>query len=732
MRCSYALIVALAALCVHQTTASTTYYVSNTGSDNNAGTSRDAPWQTINGVNAHQSSLRDGDSVQFCQGQTFDASTLRATTSGVMYSSYQCGLSTDQPILTASKRLTNQWHASGSLLSLDLSGDSDAATRGIAALWVNGKRMMLGRFPNLLSNDVTYGVSQDEFIMPTSVSGNTLFASNITQPAGFFNGAAVTVRVANYHYQSTSVSSSSTGSIQLADSPQSGHASGFFLQHAGNLNVQFFVDAPGEYALDSSRTLYVYPLDDSVRSDMLGGSAECRVLYGKVMDQGNAVQVTGSNVILANLQLSQSVTGVSTTSGSGLTVRDCSILSHIEYGVYQPNAASSIKITGNTIRDIQLDCVKSNMPGGLVERNTISKCGLYVVGGIQYGNGVSTQGGTVQYNQISDVGYAAVLPAYGAYTYGNTIANVLLTLNDGAAVYTSGAQANNLVIYQNTISNVVGNFVSWTPHAIASCVFVDQGATGVSVANNICSTSPQCITLFEVTNAVVLSNQCNAPGLYIRSGSGNAVMGNVVLSSGTDSIKQNAIVRVLGTVPQYGNGYFAAYYNSYCSSVGGATYLFQRQTTEGTNRYNNLEDWRNAEVALGNSHFEILSTYTTVCADARPYFGEISPVVAHTTVTPPTAGELRAFVNKKIAELPPVSRSSGQVNVAAIIVPVVAGSILIIAAVIAVAVHMVRREKKASAVRSSLAEPLNSFALRPIVYHTSPSPVSISASMSPV
>jgi len=712
--------------------AATTYYVSTAGSDNNAGTSANSPWASINAVNSHQSSFQSGDSVLFCQGQTFEgAGTLQASTSGVTYSSYQCGSSNEQPVLTLSKTKGGQWRPSGSLVTIDLSNDSDAVNRGIAGLWINGKRYQAGRFPNLMNPDVTYGVSQDEFIMASSFSGPTLYASNLTQPNGFFNGALATFRSANYIYQQSTVRSSSQGSIELDDAPHTGRAVGFFLQHTGNQDVQFFVDVPGEFAFDSSRTLSVYALDNNVRSSLISGNAVVQILYGSRTDKDAVVQVSGQNIRLAGLQLTRSFNGLATTSGTGLTVTGCTISSHLAYGVFQPNAANNVRIAQNTITDIQLDCVKVNMPGGFVESNTISGCGLYLVDGVQYGNGVAAQGGSIQFNQISNVGYAACLPAYGAYTYGNTINNVLMTLNDGAAVYTSGKQANNMVIYQNEITNVVGNFVSWVPHQIASCVFVDQGATGMSVAENICSAAPQCVTLFEVTNAVIFGNQCNAPGLYIRAGTGNAIMGNVVLTSGTDSVKQNAIVRVLGPVSQYGNGFFAAYYNSYCSSVGGATYLFQRQTTGGTDRFNNFDDWRNAEVNLGNSYFELESTYTTSCSDVRPYFGAINRVVAHSSASsgpPPTSEELHAFVNDKIAALPVISTSSQQVNVAAIIVPVVVGSLLIIAAVVAISVHLVRREKKASAVRSSLAEPLNSFALRPIVYHTSPSPISASPS----
>jgi hypothetical protein len=67
------------------THSQTVFYVSQTGNDNNTGTSGSSPWKTIAKVNSAR--LRDGDKVLFQGGQAFQGSVI-ASVSGVTYSSY--------------------------------------------------------------------------------------------------------------------------------------------------------------------------------------------------------------------------------------------------------------------------------------------------------------------------------------------------------------------------------------------------------------------------------------------------------------------------------------------------------------------------------------------------------------------------------------------------------------------------------------------------------------------
>src|SRR5438046_2607114 len=72
-----------------------TYYVSNSGSDSNAGTSSSAPWRSIGKVDA--TTFKAGDSILFAGGQTFsgnltfDSAEKGSSTSPITVGSYGSG-----------------------------------------------------------------------------------------------------------------------------------------------------------------------------------------------------------------------------------------------------------------------------------------------------------------------------------------------------------------------------------------------------------------------------------------------------------------------------------------------------------------------------------------------------------------------------------------------------------------------------------------------------------------
>ncbi len=47
------------------------YYISNSGSDSNTGTSKTDAWETLDKVNASMASFNPGDSILFKRGDTF-------------------------------------------------------------------------------------------------------------------------------------------------------------------------------------------------------------------------------------------------------------------------------------------------------------------------------------------------------------------------------------------------------------------------------------------------------------------------------------------------------------------------------------------------------------------------------------------------------------------------------------------------------------------------------------
>ena len=84
----------------------TTYYVSNSGSDTNDGTSPEKAWRSLNGVNTYSYNFKEGDAVLFERGGVFRGSLK--TVSGVSYGAYGEG---QKPCIYGSKKnyAKEQW-----------------------------------------------------------------------------------------------------------------------------------------------------------------------------------------------------------------------------------------------------------------------------------------------------------------------------------------------------------------------------------------------------------------------------------------------------------------------------------------------------------------------------------------------------------------------------------------------------------------------------------------------
>lgn len=76
----------------------TTYYVSNSGDDENDGTSSDKPWKTLNALTTNEYKIKEGDAILFNRGDIFRG-TFK-TLSGVSYGAYGKG---DKPAIYGCK-----------------------------------------------------------------------------------------------------------------------------------------------------------------------------------------------------------------------------------------------------------------------------------------------------------------------------------------------------------------------------------------------------------------------------------------------------------------------------------------------------------------------------------------------------------------------------------------------------------------------------------------------------
>lgn len=201
---------------------------------------------------------------------------------------------------------------------------------------------------------------------------------------------------------------------------------------------------------------------------------------------------------------------------------------------------------------------------------------------------------------------------------------------------------------------------------------------------------------------MILSNRCNAPGIYLNDFStGNAIgahgiIGNVVFTHGTHSKLQNPIHRVKS--PGRVNLQLVAtfYQNRYCQAASSDTpYMFQKDFGEnGVSRYNTFEDWQSAECAAvgGTCTFEQSSTYRyNGCDQVRTW----------DFMTTNSVDELRAYGHQLLAQ----EKADQMKTIVGGTIGGVAGLILLIVAVVLI----VRRSQKQTSDRiTNLSLPTSS------------------------
>jgi len=268
--------------------------------------------------------------------------------------------------------------------------------------------------------------------------------------------------------------------------------------------------------------------------------------------------------------------------------------------------------------------------GGLIQGNRVTRCGIYAGYGFLKGGtnkGISAYQADVIGNTVSHTGYSGIEPHYGSDVKFNDISYVLLTLNDGGGIYMYGSAGNGVLVEGNRISNVIGNYLSWTPWNIASCVFTDEGTSRINIYNNTCTESPQCMQLNKANGNVILSNKCNSPGIYLNNGveGGNhVVVGNSITTQGTSTTLQNPIARIKAPgARSLSSGVTAFYNNLYCEQQSNGNYLWQTDFGDnGVTRFYTYNEWVYAECRGDpNCYFEQNSAYYYGnCASRSPFF----------------------------------------------------------------------------------------------------------------
>jgi len=379
-------------------------------------------------------------------------------------------------------------------------------------------------------------------------------------------GAGFRLRQTSYLYRSGLVASSSSvgdGSITLAlpTTLAPRPAFGFFVDNItaladshGEWTVRVLGPAPNPTALTAQVFLY---WSNASAGPPSSHSFELGAHLHAVQAEGPDPQGPCSGFSLSGVQVEGAM-------GACVSVPNCtSVVVDSSRLLRCGGAALAANGSGTTVDGSTAD---SLMGGGFdvgddatITGSTVSRVGLWAGYGHRFGNYVAVSCGArcrFEGNRVESIGYVGVRFAADSAVVGNLFTDVMLTLNDGGAVYTWNAQApypiGNITVTDNIVRGSPGNTESVPPFPLPGSqapwgrgIYLDDRVFDVTIHNNTVSgASSEGIFLhggfsYDVRDNVVFGCGISAMGMQDELDEpvrGARVTGNVFVTLGNASL----------------------------------------------------------------------------------------------------------------------------------------------------------------------------------------------------
>jgi len=526
-----------------------TYYVSNSGSDFNNGTSVATAWQTLSKVNS--ATFVPDDQILFKRGDSWYG-TLTIHNSGtsghpITYGTYGTGA---DPIITGFTTVKS-WTNMGGNIWESTSAVSTLTTCNMVV--INGVNTAMGRTPNL-----------DNYYTYQTHSGNTSITSSDLTGTPNWTGAKVVIRKESWIWQIGTITSQSGGTINYTDEgtfvPKDNW--GFFIQ-----NDLRTLDTQNEWFYNpSTKKISIY--STSQPTDVKVASVEY------LISSNNKGYITISNLnLIGSNTTSIYFAGSSTTYN---VVSNCTINYSGLNGVHlywSPN----ITVDNTTIKNSNYSAVfaETNCSNAMISNNTIDSTAMIIGVGLLYApSAIFFAGGdymTASYNKIDHSGYNGMqIGSSHAKINNNFINNSLLNRSDGAGIYTGGNHAD-VVIDSNIVLNSFGYATAAANgYKEANGIYLDAYPNHITVLNNTCaynSTSGIYVNLGATYNTIN-GNTCFdnvASQIRMETFEGAAVINNITVINNKFIAKSGELVAefrsILNNIPSFfstsDNNYFA-------------------------------------------------------------------------------------------------------------------------------------------------------------------------------
>ncbi len=511
---------------------STDYYVSNSGNDNNPGTSVTKPFKSIDRINRIK--LKPGDKVLFRRGDVFPGE-LVLNYSGtekkpIIISSY--GEQKNKPEITGAVPVSN-WNSKGkNLYSAEVPDD-------VKLLFNDKEYLNLARSPDtgfyFIENGDSISLSEKDLAgMPELID------------------ATVRIQTVNWQWEIRKVTQHSNRMIKfdsvLWHSAQPDF--GYYLE-----NLPSFMNQMGEW---------YYNPNDKELSIIWDEDFSNEVFYATIFDNAIRIKKGLKNVIIEDLSFTKFYESAITAGAfcENIQIKN-NHFSNIEvFGIYADTAANNWTISHNEIGDVLGRGISLLEPQNCkIIENRIKRIGMIAghgFDGVNSGTAICVENNerrspeykriamhnSISNNRIDSTGYGAIRAdgAYNIIEY-NVVRDAVLTMNDGGGIYCWGNTydyTHNSVFRKNIVVNVHGNMTSCAGnHKIITCLYMDNYSNNCLIEDNIFVGAQTGIILNDLSHSHnvrnnIIYNVDKGISISIWRRSADSIRGNF-------EIKQNTI-----------------------------------------------------------------------------------------------------------------------------------------------------------------------------------------------
>ena len=550
-----------------------TYYIANSGSDQNDGKSAATPLATLA---AAKTKLKANDTILLNRGDVFRESLNVASVSNPSFGCYGTAQSA-MPIISGSAAIT-QWAV--------YKGNIWAApcAKKIYELFANNALMTIARYPDtgwLRPDTMTENIDGSN-----TVISDAALAKAPRNAANYWTNAQIRWRRWSWWFETRPIISyDASGKLYLGGSsiihidPADGTRGwGFYIDDKFEE-----LDSPGEWYFDSAaKEVYFYPPGGADPNTMLiegsflstgltlaGGAVE-NICFRQQTYSGLSISKTS---IVDNCRF-EHIGG--DQGGSALSASWDIADSHIFNNVFADNLNIGLSWYENSGR----------LGATVIEHDTLLNTGTvpgYGGSGTWHAVGILVHlstNVTVRYNYLDKTGYAGILlGSDGNFVEYNIIKNAMWTLNDGGAIYTDCSRST---IRNNIIYDTKGNLESsgpWYPLGqeiwleflgdyrqsdVENNTVVRSGCNGIYLPNNFSDTLRNNVLYGNAVADLCLDGQLSnaSTGRTQNLPQSNVITGNVCYA---DSQKQDALL----FSPEYDYGAMSGNYfcNPFTDSV---------------------------------------------------------------------------------------------------------------------------------------------------------------------